>query len=284
MGESLAGGQVVGEAAPPVRGRPGRCPVSAATRAAPSGPRTQWYGAGLPPVRGRKRSSDVEGVELGQAHPGPALPGEADVGHLCGGEHPVVVEETAELSVPFGQPTHHGQQPSVEVTPAPTTTQRPRRCLTALKPCSRTTDAYSATCSTAGCGPAVGRRSSRSGPWPDDPSGLTTPYPLSPPTRRSPRCGPDVAVRPHQRAPIQVGAHDGALRGRPDGAHCGLAGIVGPSHRRRAGGRRARRAGAARPAGERDRGAAGREWTARLAARTASARPATAGGAGRVRG
>ena len=98
-------------------------PCSAATRAAPSGPRTQWYGDGLPQAWGRKRSRTSRAYSSREAHPGSAFAGEADVGHLCGGEHPMVVEETAELTVPFGQPTHHRQQPSVEVTPAPTTSR-----------------------------------------------------------------------------------------------------------------------------------------------------------------
>ena len=133
-------------------------PVSAATRAAPSGPRTQWYGAGLAPRSGSEAVDDVEGVELGQAHAGSAFAGEADVGHLCGGEHPVVVEEAAEVTVSFGEPTEHGQQPSVEVTPATTTTQRPMRCLAALQPCSMTTDAYSRTIPCSRAGMRTGRR------------------------------------------------------------------------------------------------------------------------------
>ena len=98
-------------------------PASAATRAAPSGPRTQWYGDGVPPGLGSEAVEHVEGVQLGEAHAGSAFPGEADVGHLCGGEHTMVVEETAQVTVPFGQPTDDRQQPSVEVTPAPTTSR-----------------------------------------------------------------------------------------------------------------------------------------------------------------
>jgi len=48
-------------------------------------------------------------MQLGQAHPGPPFAGKADVGHLCGGEHPVVVEQAAELTVPFGDPTDYGE-------------------------------------------------------------------------------------------------------------------------------------------------------------------------------
>ena len=47
---------------------------------------------GLAPRVGSEAVDDVEGVQLGQAHPGSPFAGEADVGHLCGGEHPVVVE------------------------------------------------------------------------------------------------------------------------------------------------------------------------------------------------
>jgi hypothetical protein len=34
----------------------------------------------------------------------------------------MVVEEAADPPVPFGEPTDHGEQPSVDVTPATTTT------------------------------------------------------------------------------------------------------------------------------------------------------------------
>jgi hypothetical protein len=34
----------------------------------------------------------------------------------------MVIEETANRPVPFGEPTDHGQEPSIDVTPAPTTT------------------------------------------------------------------------------------------------------------------------------------------------------------------
>jgi len=77
-----------------------------------------------------RRSATVVLVSLmythsyAQAHPGPPFAGEADVGHLCGGEHPMVVEEAAELTVPFGEPTDHGEQSSVEVTPATTRGRR----------------------------------------------------------------------------------------------------------------------------------------------------------------
>ena len=67
-----------------------------------------------------------------------------------------------------------------------------------------------------------------------------------------------------------------------DGAHCGHRGGLHPLDTP---GLAGSAAGRVRPAsGERGpAGSAGREWTARLASRTDSARPAMAGGAGRVR-
>jgi hypothetical protein len=49
----------------------------------------------VPPRSGSEAVEDVEGVQLREAHPGSAFAAEADVGHLCGGEHPMVIEETA---------------------------------------------------------------------------------------------------------------------------------------------------------------------------------------------
>ena len=83
-------------------------------------------GRRLAPGLGTEAVEDVEGVELGQAQAGPAFPGEADVGHLGGGEHPMVVEQTAQVAVPFGDPTEHRQQPMLEVAPAPTAHRRCR--------------------------------------------------------------------------------------------------------------------------------------------------------------
>jgi hypothetical protein len=48
-----------------------------------------------PPRLGSEAVEDVEGVQLQQALPGSALACEADLGHLCGGEHPMVIEQTA---------------------------------------------------------------------------------------------------------------------------------------------------------------------------------------------
>jgi hypothetical protein len=47
---------------------------------------------------------DVEPVQLGEAHPGPALTGEADVGDLGAGEDTVLVEEPTQPPVAFGEP------------------------------------------------------------------------------------------------------------------------------------------------------------------------------------
>jgi hypothetical protein len=49
----------------------------------------------LPPRLGSEAVEDVEGVQLRQAHPGSAFAAEADLDHLCGGEHPMVIKETA---------------------------------------------------------------------------------------------------------------------------------------------------------------------------------------------
>jgi hypothetical protein len=36
----------------------------------------------------------------------------------------MVLEETAQVSVPFGEPTEDGQQPTIEIPPSPTTDDR----------------------------------------------------------------------------------------------------------------------------------------------------------------
>jgi hypothetical protein len=78
---------------------------------------------------------EVEGVQLGEAHPCSAFPGEADVGDLGGGEHAVLVEEAADEPVPFGQATDHGEEMDLGVTPSATATAAPigayRRCILA---------------------------------------------------------------------------------------------------------------------------------------------------------
>jgi hypothetical protein len=73
---------------------------------------------------GSEAFENVDGVELAEAHPCSAFPGEADVGHLWGGEHPVLVEEAAQDPVPSGEPTEDGQQPGIEVAPPSTATGR----------------------------------------------------------------------------------------------------------------------------------------------------------------
>jgi hypothetical protein len=112
--QALAGGEVVDEAAAPVEvggvdavlgGNEG-----GAERAEDP---VEWdraaAGAGSEPVE------HVEGVQLSQAHAGSAASGEADVGYLCRGEYPVVVEETAEHPVPVGEPVEYGQESTVAV-------------------------------------------------------------------------------------------------------------------------------------------------------------------------
>ena len=77
----------------------------------------------LPVVR-EEAIEDVEGVELRQPQTGAPFPGEADVGHLGGGEHPMVLEQTAQVTIPFGDPTEHRQQSMLSVAPAPTADRR----------------------------------------------------------------------------------------------------------------------------------------------------------------
>jgi hypothetical protein len=119
MGEALAGGEFTGEAAAP--GDVGD--LDAVLGGDEGGAERAEH-----PVEGDRAAAvpwseaveDVEGVQLGEAHPGPALTGEADVGDLGAGEHPVVVEESAEQAVAFGEPAEDGEQPGVEVPPATT--------------------------------------------------------------------------------------------------------------------------------------------------------------------
>jgi hypothetical protein len=81
----------------------------------------------VPPGSGSEAVQDVEGVQLREAHPGSAFAAEADLGHLCSGEHPMVIEETAEKTVPFGDTADHAEQPSIEVPPATTIRHRSER-------------------------------------------------------------------------------------------------------------------------------------------------------------
>ena len=80
-----------------------------------------------PPRLGSEAVEDVEGVQLRQAHPGSAFAAEADLGHLCGSENPMVIEETTENTVPFGETADYTEQPSIEVPPATTTSHRSER-------------------------------------------------------------------------------------------------------------------------------------------------------------
>ena len=131
VGEALAGGEVVDEAAAP--GEIGD--VDAALCGDEGGTErtedpVEW--GRVPPRLGSEAVEDVEGVQLGEPHAGSALPGEADVGHLCGREHPMVIEQTAEQTVTFGETTDDSEQPSIDVPPATTTSHHAsgayRRC------------------------------------------------------------------------------------------------------------------------------------------------------------
>jgi hypothetical protein len=78
----------------------------------------------VPARAGPEAVEDVKGVQLAEPHAGSSFPGEADVGYLCGGEDTMVLEETAQVTVPLGEPTEDGQQPTIEVPPSATTDHR----------------------------------------------------------------------------------------------------------------------------------------------------------------
>jgi hypothetical protein len=126
MREALAGGEVMDEAASPgeiAKVEPGLDRYEGGTER-PEDP-VEW--GRLPPRLGPEAVEDVEGVQLREAHPGSAFAAEADLGRLCGGEHPMVIEQTAENTVSFGDTADHTQQPSIEVPPATTTRHRSER-------------------------------------------------------------------------------------------------------------------------------------------------------------
>ena len=94
--EALAGGEVVGQGP--------RATKVGEVDAGLGGDEGGAEGAEDPVERGRAAPrlgsepvEQVEGVQLGEAHPGAAFPGEADVGHLWRGEHTVVIEEPAQV-------------------------------------------------------------------------------------------------------------------------------------------------------------------------------------------
>ena len=94
MREALAGGEFVDEASSP--GEIGDVePGLDRYEGGPERPEDPVERGRAPPRLGSEAVQDVEGVELREAHPGSAFAAEADLGHLCGGEHPMVIEETA---------------------------------------------------------------------------------------------------------------------------------------------------------------------------------------------
>jgi len=192
-------------------------PASTAMRPAPSGPRTQWNGTGSP-MLGVGSGRGCRGRTAPRGASGSAFAAEADLGYLCGGEHPMVIEQTAEKPVPIGETADQGQQPSIEV-PQPrrpgSDPSEPDGTVLDLDP-AVAAGPDGAAPAGALCPDAV-----RTGPWPDIFERLRPPTPLSPPTRRSPLRAPDVAVRAVARAPSEDGALDGALHGALHGAHCG---------------------------------------------------------------
>ena len=126
MREALAGSEVVDEAASPreiAEVEPGLGRYEGGTER----PEDPVERGRVPPRLGSEAVEDVEGVQLRQAHPGSAFAAEADLGHLCGGENPMVIEETTEKTVPFGETADHTEQPSIEVPPATTTSHRSER-------------------------------------------------------------------------------------------------------------------------------------------------------------
>ena len=76
--------------------------------------------AGLAPGLGAEAVEHGEGVQLGQAHAGPALAGEGDVGDLAGGEDAVLVEQAAQVAVALGDASEYAEEALVEVAPAVT--------------------------------------------------------------------------------------------------------------------------------------------------------------------
>jgi hypothetical protein len=126
MSEALAGSEVVDEAATPreiAEVEPGLSRYEGGTER----PEDPVERGRVPPRFGSEAVEDVEGVQLRQAHPGSAFAAEADLGYLCGSENPMVIEETTEKTVSFGETTDHAQQPSIEVPPATTTSHRSER-------------------------------------------------------------------------------------------------------------------------------------------------------------
>jgi hypothetical protein len=126
MSEALAGSEVVDEAATPreiAEVEPGLSRYEGGTER----PEDPVERGRVPPRFGSEAVEDVEGVQLRQAHPGSAFATEADLGHLCGSENPMVIEETTERTVPFGETTDYTEQPRIEVPPATTTRQRSKR-------------------------------------------------------------------------------------------------------------------------------------------------------------
>jgi len=126
MSETLAGGEFVDEAATPREigdVEPGLDRYEGGTER----PEDPVERGRVPPRFGSEAVEDVEGVQLRQAHPGSAFAAEADLGHLCGSENPMVIEETTENTVPFGETADYTEQPSIEVPPATTTSHRSER-------------------------------------------------------------------------------------------------------------------------------------------------------------
>ncbi len=94
MREALAGSEFVDEAATPREigdVEPGLDRYERGTER----PEDPMERGRVPPRLGSEAVEDVDGVQLREAHPGSAFAAEADLGYLCGGEHPMVVKETA---------------------------------------------------------------------------------------------------------------------------------------------------------------------------------------------
>jgi hypothetical protein len=126
MSETLTGGEFVDEAASPREigdVEPGLDRYEGGTER----PEDPVERGRVPPRFGSEAVEDVEGVQLRQAHPGSAFAAEADLGYLCGSENPMVIEETTEKTVPFGETADYTEQPSIEVPPATTTRHRSER-------------------------------------------------------------------------------------------------------------------------------------------------------------
>src|ERR1039458_10048984 len=178
-------------------------PASTATRAAPSGPRTQWNGDGFPHAWGRKRSRMLRAYSSERrirARRSPLKPTSATCAVVSTRwsssrrhrRRSRSVRRPTTANSEHRDPASHDDQAAIQ-------RRLTARCLlvTTLSLLRLTAPHPPMLCSLMQRGPAFGRTSS---------SDSRPPTPLSPPTRRSPLWAPDVPVRTGARAPSKDGA------------------------------------------------------------------------------